>query len=138
MKEEMMNIKVAVGSVENVVSKITIPAYMRPYIGSFITPFQYQYDGKAIHLICNETGEVFTRYAKEFTGNRVWDFWNVREVCIKYDLFSNGDNTQYERFFEMMDDGYSFDELMLVVWLCSNREDIQEVEDIFRKEFLPR
>ena len=138
MKEEMMNIKVAVGSVENVVSKITIPAYMRQYIGSFIAQFQHQYDGKAVHFICVDTGEVFTRYAKEFTGNRVWDFWNVREVCIKYDLFSNGDNTQYERFFEMMDDGYSFDELMLVVWLCSNREDIQEIEDIFRKEFLPR
>ena len=138
MNEKMMNLKVAVGIVDNVVSEFSIPAYMRPYIGNFITPFQHQYDGKAIHLICNETGEVFTRYAKEFTGNRIWDFWNCREVCIKYDLFTNGDVVQYERFFDMVENFATFEELMTVVWICSNREDIQEVKDIFYKEFLPR
>lgn len=138
MKEKMMHLKVAVGNEDNVVSEFSIPAYMRPYIGSFFTPFHIQYFGKAIHLICNETGEVFTRYGKKFTGNREWDFWNCREVCIKYDLFTNGDCKQYEKFFEMVEDGDSFNDLMLVVWICSNRETLQEVKDIFYKEFLPR
>lgn len=138
MNEKVMNLKVAVGVEDNVVGEITIPEYMRPYIGYFITPFQHQYDGKAIHFICNETGEVFIRYGKEFTGNRPWDIQNCREVCIKYDLFTNGDCRQYEKFFDMVENFATFDELMVVVWICSNREDIQEVMDIFYKEFLPR
>ena len=138
MNEKAMNLKVAVGIEDNVVGEITIPAYMRLYMGSFITPFQHQYDGNAIHFICNETGEVFTRYEKKFTGNRTWDFWNCREVCIQYDLFTHGSCSQYEKFFYMVENFAPFDELMAVVWLCSDREDIQEVMDIFYDEFLPR
>lgn len=137
MNEKMMHLKVAVGNEDNVVSEFSIPAYMRPYIGSFFTPFHRQYFGKAIHLICNETGEVFTRYGGNFTGNREWDWEEIREVCIKYRLFTCGSSRHYDRLYEMLVDGNSFEELMLVVWLCSDRENIQEVKDIFYKEFLP-
>ena len=138
MYNEMVKIEVAIESYDNVIAELQVPYYMHIEIGRILEAFQAQNEGKEAHGLCKETGEIFTRFGHKFTGNRIWDFWNVREVCIKYDLFSNGDNTQYERFFEMMDDGYSFEDLMLVVWICSNRENIQEVKDIFCKEFLPR
>ena len=75
---------------------------------------------------------------RKFEGNRIWDFWNCRAVCIRYSLFTHGDNLQYDRFFEMVEGNATFEELMLVVWLCSDREKLHEVEDIFYKEFLPR
>lgn len=75
---------------------------------------------------------------RSFKGKRIWDFWNCREVCIQYNLFTHGDCVQYDRFFDMVKGSATFEELMLVVWLCSNRENIQEVKDIFLNEFLPR
>ena len=75
---------------------------------------------------------------RKFKGKRIWDFWDCRAVCIRYNLFTHGDNLQYDRFFKMVEGNTTFEELMFTVWLCSDREDIQEVKDIFYKEFLPR
>ena len=134
----MVKIEVALESYDNVIAELQVPYYMHIEIGSILRAFQSQNEGKEVHGVCKETGEIYTVLEEKFTGNREWDFWNCREVCIKYDLFTNGDCKQYESFFEMVEDGDSFNDLMLVVWICSNRKSLQEVKDIFRKEFLPR
>lgn len=138
MDNKMLKIKVAVESYDNVIAELQIPYYMRVEIGSILRAFREQNEGKEVHGVSKETGEIFTVLEQKFTGNREWEWEEVREVCIDYRLFTNGDCKQYDRLYEMLVDGDSFNDLMLVVWLCSDRESIQEVKEIFRKEFLPR
>lgn len=137
-EEMMMSVEVLETNTDNVIATLSVPMYMRHEMVRILTPFRDRLGGKGIHGVCKSTGEIFPLPAKEFKGNRIWDFWNLREVCIQYDLFTNGDCRQYDRFFDMVDDGATFDELMLVVWICSNKETFVEVERIFLNEFLPR
>lgn len=74
---------------------------------------------------------------KEFTGNRIWDFWEMYEVCNKYQLFTHGTNEQYSKMFRMVEDDSTFGEIAKVLWLCSDKS-FTEVVDILHKEFLPR
>lgn len=46
----------------------------------------------------------------------------LRELCIKNNWFTCGSNHQYDKLFEMNENGRSVDELALVIWLCSNDE----------------
>ena len=138
MYNKMVKIEVAIESYNNVIAELQVPYYMHIEIGSILRAFQHQNEGKEVHGVCKETGEIFTVLEQKFTGNREWEWEEIREVCIKYRLFTCGSSRHYNRLYEMLVDGYRFDELMLVVWLCSDREDIQEVKDIFYKEFLPR
>lgn len=138
MKQEMIKVEVAVDMVENVIATLEVPCYMQQYMVSLLTPFQEANEGSEIHGVVKATGEIYTLPQKEFFGSREWNWANIREVCCKYDLFTNGDNEQYNRLYEMLVGYSSLHDLMLVVWICSNREDFIEVEAIFRREFLPR
>lgn len=44
----------------------------------------------------------------------------LRELCIKNNWFTCGSNRQYDKLFEMNENGKSIDELSLVIWLCSD------------------
>lgn len=47
----------------------------------------------------------------------------VRSLCIKNNWFTNGDNTQYTRLFERVDDGAEIDEIAAIIWICSDNAD---------------
>ncbi len=44
----------------------------------------------------------------------------LRELCIKNNWFTCGSNHQYNKLFEMNENGRSVCELALVIWLCSD------------------
>ena len=46
-------------------------------------------------------------------------FEEVQGLCIKYRWFTNGDNGQFERLYNMIHDGANLDEVALVIWICS-------------------
>lgn len=49
-------------------------------------------------------------------------FEEVQSLCIKYRWFTNGDNGQFERLYNMIHDGANLDEVALVIWICSDEE----------------
>lgn len=44
----------------------------------------------------------------------------LRELCIKNNWFTCGSNHQYNKLFEMNENGRSVGELALAIWLCSD------------------
>lgn len=53
----------------------------------------------------------------------------LREICINNDWFASGTNSQYDKLFDMNERNCSVDELVLMIWLCSNeisREQIKQ------------
>ena len=55
-----------------------------------------------------------------------FDFCTLYEACNKYHWFTCGDNTQYNKLFDLNKNGASIEELALVIYICSDvpREDI--------------
>lgn len=51
----------------------------------------------------------------------------VRTLCIKNDWFTNGDNAQYTRLFERVDDGAEIDEIATIIWICSVNADKDDI-----------
>lgn len=52
---------------------------------------------------------------------------DLRVLCIQEDWFTNGDNSQYEKLFDMNREGASLEELALVIWICSSDVSREEV-----------
>lgn len=46
------------------------------------------------------------------------DLW---QLCNEKNWFTNGDNYQYERMFKANEEGCSLDELVAIIWICSNK-----------------
>jgi len=56
----------------------------------------------------------------EVTGARCpLVFEDVRALCIEHRWFTNGDNEQFEKLYDMIREGASLDEVALVIWICS-------------------
>ena len=51
----------------------------------------------------------------------------LRSLCIKNDWFTCGTVSQYEKMFEMNRNQASLREIALVIWLCSEDEDIDDI-----------
>jgi len=51
----------------------------------------------------------------------------VRELCIKNDWFTCGDNSQYERLFERVRAGAEIDEIATIIWICSENVTKEEI-----------
>ncbi len=51
----------------------------------------------------------------------------VRSLCIKNNWFTNGDNTQYMRLFERVDNGAEIDEIAAIIWICSDNADKDDI-----------
>ena len=52
---------------------------------------------------------------------------DIRVLCIRENWFTNGDNSQYEKLFDLNREGASLEDLALVIWLCSSGVDREEV-----------
>lgn len=47
---------------------------------------------------------------------------DLRNLCIKNDWFTEGSNSQYAKLFYANDMGCSLEELVTIIWLCSDAE----------------
>lgn len=52
----------------------------------------------------------------------------IRDLCIKNRWFTNGDNEQYNKLFDLVEWDRPLSELALVIWLCSDRKSKFEIE----------
>ena len=50
-------------------------------------------------------------------------------LCIRHRWFTCGTNRQYAELFNMLRDGASLDELALVIWICSDGFDREEIRE---------
>ena len=49
-------------------------------------------------------------------------------LCCQNNWFNDGSNTQYQKLFERAEKGASFEELAVIIWLCTANEiDITDV-----------
>ena len=101
-------------------------------------------DWLARHLTQNVEMGIMT-YAEAFNSEEVYkkviesikcgekykvmstfDFNTLYFACNRYHWFTCGDNTQYNKLFELNKNGASIEELALVIYICSDvpREDI--------------
>ena len=46
----------------------------------------------------------------------------LRTLCIRQNWFNSGSCEQYDRLFDMLDNGASTEDLATVIWLCSTDE----------------
>ena len=60
---------------------------------------------------------------------------DLRILCIQEDWFTNGDNSQYEKLFQLNREGASLEELALVIWICSDDWTCEEILSVLRKRF---
>lgn len=44
----------------------------------------------------------------------------LRRICIEYDWFTRGTNYQYEKMFNRVKEGCTLNELVVMIWLCSD------------------
>ena len=54
----------------------------------------------------------------------------LRSLCIKNNWFTAGTCTQYEKFFELNRIEASVSDMALVIWLCSDGANIEEIQRI--------
>ncbi len=55
-------------------------------------------------------------------------------LCNKYQWFTSGDCTQYEKLFEKNRQGASLETLATIIWLCSVRYEEKDILKILEKE----
>jgi len=55
-------------------------------------------------------------------------------LCNKYQWFTNGDCTQYEKLFEKNRQGASIETLTTIIWLCSTSYEEKQILEILEKE----
>lgn len=48
--------------------------------------------------------------------------YNLRDLCIRKQWFTCGDNKQYEKLFYANEHGASIEEIATIIWLCSDEE----------------
>ena len=51
----------------------------------------------------------------------------LRDLCIKNNWFTCGSNRQYTRLFDMARDGANVHDLTLIIWLCSDDADKEDI-----------
>ena len=50
------------------------------------------------------------------------DNYKLRSLCIEHDWFTCGTNSQYEKLFEMNEQGAAIEQIATVIWLCSDND----------------
>ena len=55
-------------------------------------------------------------------------------LCNKYQWFTNGDNKQYQMFFDRNAQGASLETLATIIWLCSTSYEEKQILEILEKE----
>lgn len=57
-----------------------------------------------------------------------FDCMDIRSLCIENDWFTCGSNMQYERMFEMAENGCTLHDLAMVIYTCSDNAEVDEIE----------
>ncbi len=60
---------------------------------------------------------------------------DLRVLCIREGWFTNGDNEQYQKLFDLNRAGASPEDLALVIWICSTDVSRQEVLHKLMREY---
>lgn len=70
-------------------------------------------------------------------GNMVigFDICELYALCNREGWFNGGTGAQYDKFFELADNGAEIEELALIIWLCTPDVEREEIEDKLREEF---
>lgn len=50
------------------------------------------------------------------------DNYKLRSLCIAHDWFTCGTNRQYDKLFEMNEQGASIEHIATVIWVCSDED----------------
>ena len=58
----------------------------------------------------------------------------LRDLCIRKNWFTCGTNKQYEKLFYANENGYPFEEIVTIIWLCSNDVKRADIHDELNKE----
>lgn len=46
----------------------------------------------------------------------------LREFCIRHNYFTNGDNEQYSKLFELFERNEPMHDIALIIWICSETD----------------
>ena len=65
--------------------------------------------------------------ARRGERNNTMNTMEMRNLCIKNNWFTNGDNTQYDMLFEKVNEGADIEELATIIWICSTNVTKDEV-----------
>ena len=60
-------------------------------------------------------------------GKVRFETYELRDICIKHDWFTGGTCEEYDKLFERCKEGAGFDELALIIWLCTPNSHRQEI-----------
>ena len=60
---------------------------------------------------------------------------DLRVLCIREGWFTNGDNEQYQKLFDLNRAGASPEDLALVIWICSTDVSREEVLHVLAREY---
>jgi len=53
---------------------------------------------------------------------------DVYRLCNKQRYFTHGDNSQYDKMFDMVSEGNPLHDIALVIWICSENVSLDDVE----------
>lgn len=81
---------------------------------------------------CSE--ERYARLFDEETPNKYISRNKLYILCNKYQWFTAGDIDQYNKLFQKCEAGASFEELALIIWLCSSNATEKEILHILQDE----
>lgn len=60
-------------------------------------------------------------------GKVRFNTWELRDICIKHRWFEGGSNEAYDKLFQRCKEGADFDELALLIWLCTPNGNCKEI-----------
>lgn len=46
----------------------------------------------------------------------------LRNICIRHNYFTGGDNRQYEKLFELFENNEQMHDIALIIWICSDTD----------------
>lgn len=52
----------------------------------------------------------------------------IRNLCISRNYFTCGGNRQYEKMFELADNGCNNHDIAVIIWICSDKATLEQIE----------
>jgi len=56
-------------------------------------------------------------------------FEKIRQFCIQNKYFKAGTSSQYEKLFELANEGASKHDLALIIYVCSDNDSLETIEN---------
>lgn len=60
-------------------------------------------------------------------GKVRFNTWELQEICYKNKWFTGGSCESYEKLFDRCREGADFDELAMIIWVCTPDKDRREI-----------